>query len=382
MHELEVGTGQFEGNLARRVLDLLIEHAPDPAIATCQQLVDADHELSRTARRGIAVLDPARTAAALVAARPEADELVEVIPALAADRLSADARADLARLLLDRFPIAEDPPLDRVFNANPWFETREVRRRILEHLAEEGEFRPLEQLATGRTGIERTYLARLVRRARARAADLAFEPPTPQGLLQLLSRQDARLVRSSADLLEVVAAQLGDIEDRLQRQHASRFLWNLGAGGDARPKSEEEISDWVSDELEQRLGRGSVVDREIEVARRASSGIGTRIDLTATRTTATHPPSTARVIIEAKLLNNRELLGGLRAQLVERYLLPSGWTHGIYLVYWVPDGQRPDAWSSSLPTTRQELIDVLDQQNEVIDSELTIQTVVLDIGRP
>jgi hypothetical protein len=43
---------------------------------------------------------------------------------------------------------------------------------------------------------------------------------------------------------------------------------------------------------------------------------------------------------EAKLVTDSTLLTAMHDQLVQRYLLPAGYQHGIYLVYWVDPSQR------------------------------------------
>ncbi|QBI18861.1 hypothetical protein ER308_04420 [Egibacter rhizosphaerae] len=373
---------RYHGELAHRILDLLIEHAPERAVETCRQLAThADAELALPARQGLAGLEPATTVAELTTTRSESGDLVAVVPKLPLERLGSGDLNELARLLLDRFPFADDPPTPSTYVSNPWIETRETRRRVLERLADTGRFDDLRELAAHRPDPDRDILRRYARRARIRAADLAFEPPNPHGLLHLLARADARLIRSSADLLEVVIEHLHTIEGKLQHQHASRYLWNLGPA-EARPKSEDEISEWIRGELETRLGGGSVVDREIEVARRSPGGLGTRIDLTATRTTATQPAHTARVVIEAKHLNNRRLLTALHDQLVTQYLIPSGSTHAIYLVYWVPTHQRPGDWPASIPGSQAALETQLDEQTTQLGADLTVRPFLLNISRP
>jgi hypothetical protein len=79
--------------------------------------------------------------------------------------------------------------------------------------------------------------------------------------------------------------------------------------------------------------------REAHVSSKGT-GIGTRIDIEATATTATHPPGKALIIAEAKLITNKRLMTAMHSQLVQQYMLPKGARHGIYLVYWTDPGQR------------------------------------------
>jgi len=146
------------------------------------------------------------------------------------------------------------------------------------------------------------------------------------------------------------------------------------------PKGEDDISDWVCRQLQLRLTPAAIIDREIQVARRRQ-GIGTRIDLTATTPTATQPPSTARVIAEAKLVTDPGLMTAMQDQLVQRYLIPAGLQHGIYLVYWIDPDQRP-AGSAKGPTDRDRLKQQLTQQAAEAGDGLQIHPYILDISHP
>jgi hypothetical protein len=254
-----------------------------------------------------------------------------------------------------------------------------IRGTVLQLLADHGQARFFEDLTQQPGGSGQDTIAWYLRQARARAADLAYTGLDPDQVLQLLSRADARLIRHDRDLLEVVISQLDDLQHELAFQGASRFLWNLGPGGDA-PKSEDDISDWVRRELARRLTPATIIDREIQVTR-GRRGIGTRIDLTATTPTATQPPSSARVISEAKLVTNRDLLTALQDQLAQRYLIPAGLEYGIYLVYWIEPGQRP-AGSPASPADRDPLLQRLTEQAATAGDALHIRPYLLDISHP
>jgi hypothetical protein len=79
--------------------------------------------------------------------------------------------------------------------------------------------------------------------------------------------------------------------------------------------------------------------REAHVTSRGQ-GIGIRIDIEATATTATHPPGKALVIAEAKLITHKHLMTAMHSQLIQQYMLPKRARQGIYLVYWTDPSQR------------------------------------------
>jgi hypothetical protein len=373
-----LAAGRYHGQLARTMLGLLVELAPNVALETCWTLARGNGELASDARQRLAVLDPTGAVNEFSGNSAWTESLTEVAPRLRLDALDASHLALLARLLLTRFAIHDDPPPLKVgAGVNAERETRAVRDRALLRLADEGDVDALQALATEFPN-DRPIFATLLRDARRHAADLAFTPVTPNGLVAPLDQGEARLVRHDRDLVDVVIEQLDQIQQDL-RTGAYRDVWNLG--NDPRPKSEDDISDWLKRQLSLRMTHGLIVDRETQVMRRQQQGIGTRIDLAATATTSAQPPDVARVIIEAKLINNRQLLTSLQRQLVDRYLVPSGQRHGIYLVYWVDASQRPAAWQSPGPSDRDELREQLDTQASNVGNSQRVAPYILDVSR-
>jgi hypothetical protein len=374
-----LAAGRYHGELGQTLLDLLVERVPNKAQTACWALARGSAELTRTARRMLAVLDGSGVVDELTAETEWAESLEEIVPKLRIDALDASRLAQLARLLLTRYPVHTDPPFPSIgAGLSAKRETRFARNRVLQRLADLGEVNALEDLADAFPD-DRPVIATLLREARARAADLAFTSVTPDGLLDLLARGDVRLVRHHRDLLDAVIEQLDQIQHELDSTGVFRDIWNLG--DDPRPKTEDDISDWLQRQLSQRVGNGLIVDREIQVTRRHQRGFGTRIDLSATAPTASQPSDVARITIEAKLVNNQQLTTSLKNQLVDQYLLPSGQRHGIYLVYWVDPAQRPATWRSIGHSGRAELTRQLCQQASEAD-DVVVVPYILDISRP
>jgi hypothetical protein len=375
--------GRYYGDLACTLLSLLISHAPQAAAATCKELrTRRAPDVAEAARQGLAQLEPSIIVDDLEAADASAEDLAEVAPHINLDRLDEAHLTAFARLLLHRFPLASDPPTQSDLpRPAAEHDARRTRYIILERLAQLGQTRHLAELDQEYQISGRESIAWYIRQARTRAADLALTRPEPDKLLQLLSRSDARLIRHSGDLLHVVFDQLEQLQHELTHKGASRYLWNLGYDR-AAPKSEDDISDWVRDQLALRLTRATVVDREVQVARRLR-GIGTRIDLTATAPTATQPSDTARVIIEAKLVTNSTLMTAMHDQLVRRYLLPASLQYGIYLVYWISAEQRMAAGLQKSPQNQADLFQQLKRQAlAAAEQDLQVQPFLLDISHP
>lgn len=372
-------TGAYQGDLGRSVLGVLVRNAPEIAAATCRELRgDPSSDLAAMARTSLANLDPAGTVDELVAGSASTDELVEIARWLRLDALDVERLTPLAQLLLDRLPAASDPP----FGGHPdndEYRARETRMRVLDLLAEQGNVAGFQALLEGRTQPDRDLILPRLRRSRQRAADAAFTHVQPNDLVELLRRSDARLVRDDHDLLNVVSAQLDELQHELTHDGAFRDVWNLAADGAHRPKREDDISDWLRRRAHDRLAR-IVIDREVQVTRPGQGGIGTRVDITATAPTATHPAGVGRVIIEAKLINNPELATAMHQQLIGQYLVPTGLLHGIYLVYWIAPEQRPYGWTRNhldIGELRQQL-----EQQAAQAADHVIRPYVLDISRP
>jgi hypothetical protein len=333
--------GRYIGHLALTLLNLLIEHAPQAALPVCRQLhANPAHELAPAAWEGLAKLDPSAIVDDLEAATAGPAELAEIMPHLAVTALTDTRLTVLARILLRCFPYAQDQPLPPgPYPPDGQYQARRFRSLVLERLTEHGQTAALDELARqGGSDADRDNIGWYLRRARERAADLALARPDPAALLQLLSRSDARLIRRASDLVEVVIAQLEQLQHELTHQGASREIWDLH-GDIATHNNEDEITDWIRRKLRSRLTIATTIDREVQVKPKRR-GIGTRIDLTVTTPAATHPLTAPRVIAEAKLVTNDTLMTAMRHQLIGRYLIPEALQYGIYLVYWIPPTQR------------------------------------------
>jgi hypothetical protein len=112
-----------------------------------------------------------------------------------------------------------------------------------------------------------------------------------------------------------------------------------------------------------------------------ASRLGNRVDITVTAPSSDEPTAPIRVTIEAKLLNNSELMIALKSQLVDRYLAAINQRDGILLVYWVHPSQRPAGWPKGY-VTEEELLLTLDEQAAAVAPQYRVQPFVLDISRP
>ncbi len=370
-------SGHYDGKLAADLLALLINHSPDLARTLCRQLRSHHNPaIARLARRGQATLDPDNVVDELTTSDTSSDQLPDLLRPLDITALDDTRLHHLARLLLDRYPYGHDPDfLSEHYSPDSVYS---VRDRVLVQLSSRGREDVLASLRRDRPDPDRGVLSAHLRRARDHAPGLTYTPIDPRELLKLLGRADARLVRTADDLLDVLLENLHELQHQISHG-AFRDLWNLGK--DPSPKAEDDISDWIQRNLAPRLTT-TLIEREPQAHRVKARGTGTRMDLTVATTTTTQPSSTARIIIEAKLVNHGELLTALPQQLVLRYLIPTGTRHGVYLVYWVDPVWHPAGWTGRVQHDAAALRQTLSEQAAEVASDLVVHPFILDITPP
>jgi hypothetical protein len=367
--------GRYGGTLGQHLLNILVRCAPRDSLPACRLITATPgHALAQAARRGLAELEPGSLVSQLEASPVQPDDLDDIAGHLNLSLLSDSQLAGLARLLLDYVPLASDPPLRlAVHDREPLDELRRVRRGVMNLLADHGQYGFFQDLAAQPGNGSQQVTGWYLRQARAHATERSYVGRTPRQLLHLLGQADARLVRNSNDLLDVIRLQLDDLQRELTQLGRSRILWDFN-GDQGTPKDENTITNEIADRLKARLNASGLLDREVEVTP-SPKGIGTRIDLKATMSTASYPAGTASVIIEAKLATNRSLRTALKNQLVRQYLVPTGCQHGIYLVYWA----KPEQWHAS-PANRDGLLRELQQQAAEVGSGIHVRPYILDIS--
>jgi hypothetical protein len=372
---------QYSDRQTTELLDLMAERIPPTAVQTAHRLLQ-EHGTYDHAATILARLDAPSVIAEMASSGGDLRErLLGFVPEVELRELDTDQLTTLAQMVLDTFPISNDPPQPRgVYSPDAGHRTREARNRMLSMLVDRGAVASLERLAHGRTGADFSLLTRLRRQSRARAVDLARQPLTPDQLLTLVGRGDLRLVRSDRDLIEIVIEMLNRLQDEIANG-AWRDLWNDSRTTQPEPKREDDISDWVQRHLSILMST-AILDREVQVDRPRGGGIGNRIDLAATAAAGQSPTPLARVGVEAKLIDHPELLTAMATQLVERYLGVMNREHGVYLVYWVTPSQRPESWRSGLPNADTDLMSELRRQADGLLPEFHIRPFLLDISHP
>ncbi|KZF13364.1 hypothetical protein A2J03_15455 [Rhodococcus sp. EPR-157] len=260
--------------------------------------------------------------------------------------LNDDSLADLYIFLCRHFPPSQDPDHDGVHFVGPRESLATWRNGILDALATRGTQTSLDAVRRIVAELpEQSWLTHSLHRASRIHRDLSWTPVTCSELEQLVRDRRSRLIRSEADLHAATLDALKAIQRTLQGDTpSSPLLWDTFS---RRPKSEDEISDYLRTELTNRLGhRGVIINREVQIRRQPTAGMGERTDL---RIDA-NPLTTSQSFVESDQLTiaaevkgswNSGIESSIKTQLVDRYMKDLHSSHGIYIAIWFD----PESWS-------------------------------------
>ncbi|GAA1503752.1 hypothetical protein GCM10009827_016120 [Dactylosporangium maewongense] len=212
------------------LLNFLVEHDRDIAVVAARSVATNDgSQLSRAANRHLARLDSGGTIDRLLDEPIAHDAFLEILEGLRLDTVDDVRLAALARLLLDRLPVADDYPDAEDWLDSPAHQGVRQRNSAVELLAVRGLAAELRMLAHGRPDDDRALIHWHLRRARQVAADNAQIRLSPAGLLDLLGRSDVRLIRNPDDLINVLKDHLDELQHEISRNNRFRDLWSRTA---------------------------------------------------------------------------------------------------------------------------------------------------------
>jgi hypothetical protein len=201
---------------------------------------------------------------------------------------------------------------------------------------------------------------------------------SPSELIAYTHRRNARLARSSSELMEAVLVSLQRLQEKLCGQTPLvPFLWDLSDNGKSgRPKSEDRLTDFLKHHLEGDLPN-FVIDREVQIRNLKEHGIGERTDLKIE--TKDQDGRSIAVIIESKGCWNKELMTAMQSQLHGRYLKLAGDACGIYLVGWFVCERWVSQSDCAFKGTKGELqAELTNQAKSLSGAEGGMSTFVLD----
>ena len=301
------------------------------------------------------------------------------------------SESDLASLyvwLEENFPTNADP--DRhggAFWVGPRESVAHLRRKVLSHLVSLGSQASVQALR----GIvarltDRGWLAYELLEAEKTMRIKTWAPLSPSEVIRVTNTSGGFLVRSERDLADLLIDALRRYERELHgEQTPVQFLWDRQANGFFVPVDEDTLSDHVRLFLKRELAdKGIVLNREVEIGRVPGSRLGSRTDIKvdAIRKSENGEAfSTITAVIETKGCWNPGLLGAIKTQLVEDYLVRIAAPIGIYLVGWF-DKRKWDPDDYRIDRTPEWTIEVAQQRLDAIAATLQqafiVRAVVLD----
>ncbi|WP_323958883.1 hypothetical protein GC088_10015 [Arthrobacter sp. JZ12] len=295
--------------------------------------------------------------------------------------------ASLYNWLVEMFPPAEDLRSEEGGVLGPLEAVAMWRDNVLETLVQRGSstaVSEIRRIVEGHPELPGLKFALL--RAEQLHLEGSWQPLTPAQIDRLASNALSRVVRSEIDLLDVCVEALNKIQARLQGDTpSSALLWDTFAG---RPKSEDDVSDFLRNELSSLLlSSGAVVNREVQI-RRVNTGIGERTDL---RVDAIAPsgcayPNLYTIVGEVKGCWNSGIVGSIKRQLIDRYMADLHTKHGIYIAIWFD----PESWTPEDARRRKaEALGTPERLRSVLQAEADlykragrhVEVVVLDASR-
>jgi len=306
--------------------------------------------------------------------------------------LSEEQTAQLWELTMLEFPRNEDPDMRGVHAVGQREQVAIWRDRLIPMLASLGTVAAVETLQALAQRTSEDSLWYYVAQAKAARRKGDWTPLTLEELTQVLDGR-RQVVRSDRDLLEIVAKCVEEIQRLLtSTTPEATFLWNHRAKCDSTPvtgclpKTEDEISDYLRNKLAPAVP-GGVVNREVQVVRLNTSGIGQRTDILVEVPAAGVTDRVLRVVVEVKGCWNEEVPTALQAQLVDTYLARWRDAAGLFLVAWFDPahGAKRGTWlKDPVRNSREALKTFLSDQAEAATArgDHVVRALTLDCSMP
>jgi hypothetical protein len=315
MYRINAGDGDTE--FVASFLAAAINHLPAEIWNSVWSLVAANDELARTVFMRVA------------------NHAGVSGDGIAAD-LTAEQIADLYSLLVRIFPPEEDPQRSGTVTGRMAVGyLRDGQLRQLVAMADAQACQQLVRLAT-MFPKQRLWLNWQYRECLTAKRRRLWKPQSAEIVLRLLESPKRRLVEDEDDLLELVVESLNRLQQSLTNTPNPTVgdLWVYQGSGNRRhnfaPKDEEDISGKIAAWLQEDIGNSSgvVLNREVQPRR------GQKTDVLVDAVAASQDKRRLTIVIEVKGCWHTEVKTAIETQLVETYLEPNGWAHGLYLVAW------------------------------------------------
>jgi hypothetical protein len=295
--------------------------------------------------------------------------------------------AGLLTWLEEQYPCAEDPTND-LDPFDPRSQVARWRAALARELASKGTDEAVSQLDRLHAILPSRQSLTLRREAQELARAARWMSPPPAGVVQMGADAARRWVTSDAELRETIVESLARANEALQdATPAAVDLWDPSR---RRPMHEPDLSNWLERWLKNDLrGHGVTIGRDTQVRPGKPGKKGDAGDLVveAIPSEYTEVDERALVIVEVKGAWDKELDKAMRRQLTDRYLLPTGHRHGVYVIGWfAAESWDTRDWRRARCARRdlQESRDYFSQQAQQVSAQCAVEidAIVLDCSLP
>ena len=305
------------------------------------------------------------------------------------EKYSENQLADLYILVYGQYPKSSDKKL----TGGPKFLQSDDfisfwRRDIINYLENKGNsdsIKALLKITKALPEIRKSIAYRIIR-AQEITRMKSWRPPKPQEIYDLLQNSSSRLIQSGEDLLDLVIKSLERLENKLQGRHnyhpAAINLWDHRGERHFRPKSEEDVSDYIKNHFLDDFS-GIIINREVEIDPSSSPDL---LVNTLTRTESLIQDEIISVVIEVKGSWHPKLTSAMQDQLFEQYMKPRGLQYGLFLVGWFRSEYWDDADTKKNANVNEfdsmdDLKSFLDNQAKKLSSEsFVIRSKIIDVS--
>lgn len=235
--------------------------------------------------------------------------------------------AELVELMFVTFPPQKDPSsYHRGGTVSSLDETLYARDQLFGRVQDRGLIHSISRLRElSLPGTER-WFSYAASKAQGIHHSAAWKPLEEQALLALARQSDLTLVRNEDDFFEAVSLAVRRYGEEVITTERLNDIWDRTRKL-AHP--EERISDYLALWLKDQL--------KVLPSREAQTMRGKKTDIDVSMTIPGQ--STFHTVVEVKKSDRENLMHGMQTQLRDDYLLTRGKTHGLYVVFWLLDGE-------------------------------------------
>ena len=228
---------------------------------------------------------------------------------------------------------------------------------------------------------ESSWLGPIVEDTRENYFAFTWIPINAGELIDVSRTANNRVVRTSAELISVIVESLGRLEANLHGEPRMARYLREGRTHDAKPLSEEEVSDYIANHLNNDvINTGLIVSREVQIQQAPARQ---RIDLKVSTISQSEAP--INLVIEVKGDWNAEWKTEMKEQLVQDYL-GNGirGNAGLFLVaYFHRTQSNLHRQRGSVESKINEMASVLeDQSKQLSRTDLVVAYHILDCTIP